>query len=140
MRTFLLSLALLTACSSNDPGAPIAGTYLGQLAVQHTDPSHAVFATLDLRIDDDGNVAGSRATTKSPTDPIGEIGTLTGTMNAIDDLSVETAWQLDFPTVGRFTLSGTLIYSGTTRGLAGNLSTRDAALAYVGNTAVTVQQ
>jgi hypothetical protein len=58
----------------------------------------------------------------------------------VNSYSVDTAWQLEFPTLGRFQMSGTLVYSEVTHALAGNLTTLDESMAYVGMSTVAVQQ
>lgn len=135
------ALAGLAACSSDDaPSAALAGVYHGMMALEADDPERSIFATVELQVDGDGELSIGRATTTSPTRIVGERGELTGQIRARDQLAADATIELQFPTLGGYAASGTLIYAELTQSLAGRLTTRDDAFAVVGTTLWTIMR
>jgi hypothetical protein len=137
----VITIGLLASCSSETTtstgAAPPAGTYVGDLVVQHDDPAKSVFTTATLTIASGGAITGS-ATTKQPTAKIGESGTVTGTLTGGDP--VDVAIVMTYPTMGTFRAHGAVVYAASTRQLAiSSLTTDDGTPKVVGRTTGVLQ-
>ncbi len=137
---FLLALGATSACSSESTTSlegPPSGTYIGDLVVQHDDPSKSVFTTTTLSVASGGGISGT-ATTKQPTSKIGEVGTVTGSVTGRDPTDVSLV--LTFPTLGTFRAHGAAIYASSTRQMSfGSLTTDDGTAKVVGRTTGALQ-
>jgi hypothetical protein len=132
MRDVFLAVLIaggLAACGGDDDGGgddggSIAGTYFGDLAIQHNVQGQSVFAATELVVAGDGDLAGSQLTTKSPTATIGEAGTITGSLEVSGAATADADLTITFPTLGTFTVSGTATWSEATGQVAATLPTR----------------
>lgn len=143
MRIVPLFLALaFCACTDGDPepATSIAGDYNGTILVQHREAQRTIYASAHFQFAGSGELVDGMLVTASPTSVIGEVGTATGHVTMRDNLAGEAALTFALPTLGTYTLAGTLIYSDVTHSLSGMLTTRDAAGTVVGTTSLTVMR
>jgi hypothetical protein len=147
MRWLLLAglLAGLVSCGGDDDdgggGSAIAGTYFGTFALMHNDDTKAIVASVELRVAESGDVAGSTFTTQAPTSVVGEVGALTGTLDLRDQLAIDADLTLTFPTLGTYTMKGALNYAEPTRAIAGLISnTRDSTNQVIGTASLSVMK
>jgi hypothetical protein len=136
-----MAVLLACGCSSDEPDSDsIDGAYFGDVLVDHNDTARSIFTAAALVVGGNGNVQGSMLTTVDPTSVVGETGTVTGQLRATSSFEVDADLVVEFPTLGRFTAKGSMIYSEVVEGLAGMLTTRDALGAVVGRTVISVQR
>jgi hypothetical protein len=144
MRKLLLVLGFLLACGGDDDGGAsgldLSGVYFGEVTIGHDDPARSVFSSAELHVDVDGELAGSQVVSKSPSSTVGEEGQLWGRIagDSVLDLSADLA--VSFPTLGSFTLKGTMQYVESTRLLSGQLTARDAGGNVIGSAVVQARQ
>lgn len=137
--TFILFLASCTDGGSAG-GPSIAGTYHGELAIDHDVPERSVFTSATLVLDEDGGLAGSMLTSKSPSVPVGEMTSVTGSIVMTSASFGDAELVMAFPTFGAFTASGTITYADATHVLSGRLLARDDSGTIIGNALISVMQ
>jgi hypothetical protein len=139
----VLLAAVLGGCGGDDGGEPgsgvATGAYFGDVTLSHDEISRSIFAAAELQLSAAGELAGALTTT-SPTSTVGELGTLSGQIEASGVAVVSAELTLVFPTLGTYTLKGTLVHAESTRQLSGNLTTRDGDGQVIGSTIVSLMQ
>jgi hypothetical protein len=139
----MLVVAGWIGCGSDDEGGgagSIAGRYFGDFAFALNDSSKSIFTAADLQIGSDGNVAGSKVTTTSPTSVVNEVGVVTGSVLSVSEVAAQADLTIVFPTLGTFTSKGSIVYASVTRSIGGQLPTRDAQGSIVGSVLLSLTQ
>lgn len=143
-KLLILGLVLvLSACSSGgspnpdpdpdpQPNNELAGKYNGSITFNDW------FADIAFTIDNAGTVTGT-TTVISPSSPVGEKGTLTGTIKSGSSAAtLEFNLVLESAGVGRNTITGAGVYSNVTRQLgSGSITVKDANGTFVDNGIIT---
>lgn len=101
------------------PNNELAGKYNGRITFNDW------FADIAFTIDNAGTVTGT-TTVISPSSPVGEKGTFTGTIKS-GSINVEFNLTLESASVGKNTLTGAGLYSNVTRQLgSSSITVKDA--------------
>jgi hypothetical protein len=133
------SLFGLLGCTDPSDANSAAGAYFGDVAIDHNTPSQSVFASISITIEDNGQAQGTLLT-KSPTQVVGDPGTVTGVMeiDGVAGLAIDLA--LDFDQTGEFSLSGRITHSEADGSFGGSVVTRDGSDTVIGMTTLVARQ
>ena len=81
-----------------------------------------------------------KITTRAPTATVGEVGSVSGTLSAMDVASCQADLVPELPTLGTFTPAGSLSFAESSGQPGGQLSARDEQGALAGSTPISVRQ
>jgi hypothetical protein len=134
---FLVATTLaMVGCGGGDEpdgGGALAGTYFGDVALEHHDQLSSIFATAELVVGPGGDLAGSSLTTTAPSATVGEKGAISGSIAQTGAATAEANITITLPTLGTFTGKGAITYDAAGRSLAALLPARDGTGAVIGS-------
>jgi hypothetical protein len=109
------------------PSNQLAGTYNGELIIGD------LFALTTFTVDSAGTVTGTTTSKDLGAAPVGEKGTITGTVKGAGSINIELNLTVESPTVGKRTMAGSGgIYDSNSKKMsATGLTVRDASGTFI---------